>query len=79
MQEGQTIRAIRSAIRGKALTQPFGAADVNRALRITFAGTFLAKHCDQRPDEAMTWLFDRAAQGRYRLNASQQTLCDAGL
>jgi hypothetical protein len=78
MQEGETIQAIRSAIRRNDLTQPFSAADVNRALRITFAGTFLPKHCDQRADRTMTWLFDRTARGRYRLSAAQQSLCDRG-
>jgi hypothetical protein len=78
VQEGNTIQAIRSAVRRKALTQPFTGADVNRALGITFGGTFLAKHCDERPDEAMTWLFDRTGRGRYRLNARQQARCDAG-
>ena len=78
VQEGETIQAIRSAVRRQALKQPFSAADVNQALRITFAGTFLAKHCDQRTDEAMTWLFDRTERGRYRLNPRQQDLCDRG-
>lgn len=78
MHEGETIQAIRAAIGRKALNQPFSAADVNSTLRIMFAGTFLPKHCDQRPDLKMTWLFDRTGRGRYRLNAAQQALCDAG-
>ena len=78
VQEGETIQAIRSAVRRQTLTQPFGATDVNKALRITFAGTFLPKHCDKRADETMTWLFDRTERGRYRLNTAQQALCHAG-
>jgi hypothetical protein len=78
VQEGETIQAIRSAVRRQALKQPFSAADVNKALRITFAGTFLPKHCDQRADDTMTWLFDRTERGRYRLNAAQQKLCESG-
>ena len=42
--EGWTIRAIRNAVHGGELHEPFNAASVNAALGITYAGTFLPKH-----------------------------------
>jgi hypothetical protein len=76
--EGRTIVAIRAMVRRGRLTQPFNAAAVNAALGIPYGGTFLAKHCDRRPDRAMTHLFDRVTEGRYRLTTQQQARCDAG-
>ena len=76
-EEGDTIPAIRRAIRQGRLQQPFRAADVNAVLGIDYAGTFLSKHCDERPDKTFTWLFDRVGRGQYRLNHHQQALTDA--
>jgi hypothetical protein len=76
--EGDTIRAIRQAVHGARLRQPFRASDVNALLGINYAGTFLAKHCDERPDKTFTWLFDRVGRGQYRLNRGQQAAADAG-
>src|ERR1700752_3344707 len=42
--ERDVIRRIREAVAGLRLSQPFRASDVNRVLRIDFAGTFLPKH-----------------------------------
>ena len=76
--EGDTIPAIRGAIRQGRLQQPFRAADVNAVLGIDYAGTFLSKHCDERPDKGFTWLFDRVSRGRYRLNAVQHATMNDG-
>jgi hypothetical protein len=75
----QTIKAIRIIVGKKGLVQPFRASDVNVALGIDWAGHFLPKHCDKRPDKKMTRLFDRVGRGLYRLTTEQQALCDAGL
>ena len=72
------IKDIRDAVRRKKLPQPFRAAAVNVATGIDYAGKFLVKHCDQRPDKSMTWLFDRIGRGLYRLAKTQQALCDSG-
>ena len=42
--EGKTIRRIREVVRIGALKEPFTPQDVNSALEITWAGTFLPKH-----------------------------------
>ena len=76
--EGETIRAIREAVRRGELAQPFRARAVTAA-GIDYAGEFLPKHCDDRPNTSMTWLFDRVARGLYRLSPSQQELADGGL
>ena len=44
IKERETIRAIREAVAKGILAEPFNPASVNRALMITFAGTFLPKH-----------------------------------
>ncbi len=75
--EGETIRAIRGAVRQGRLAQPFRARAVT-AVGIDYAETFLQKHCDERPDTSMTWLFDRVGRGLYRLTPSQQGLADGG-
>jgi hypothetical protein len=49
MQEGRTIQYIRDAVAKKKLVQPFGPSDVNRALAISYAGTFLPKHRTGNP------------------------------
>ena len=73
MHEGKNIKAIRQAIRQGQLQEPFCATAVNQVLGINYAGVFLPKHCDQRPDRnGVTWLFDKVATGLYRLNESQR-------
>lgn len=64
--ERETIRHIRDAVRETRLTEPFHPADVNRALGITFAGTFLPKHRVGNPG-GNTELFVQVARGLYRL------------
>jgi hypothetical protein len=76
--EGKTIRDVRHAIRRGRLQQPFRAAAVNCQLKINYAGTFLSKHCDERPDRSFTWLFDRVGRGVYQLNRAQQAALNAG-
>ncbi len=76
--EGERIRAIRVAVRRGRLAQPFRAGAVNAAVGIDYAGKFLPKHCDDRPDTSMTWLFDRIGRGLYRLTPSQRGLADGG-
>ena len=63
----KTIGEIRRAVKSGTLSQPFRAAVVNKAVGITFAGNFLSKHCDIRPDEAFTWLFDNVLDGIVKL------------
>src|SRR4029077_892297 len=65
MSEGVTIRSIRAAVGAHRLRQPFRAADVNRALGINWAGTFLAKHCVG--NGYTTEHFVRVSKGLYRL------------
>ena len=48
------------------------------AVGIDYAEAFLQKHCDDRPNTSMTWLFDRVGRGLYRLTPSQQKLADGG-
>jgi hypothetical protein len=43
--EGETITAIRAAVRNGKLHDPFRGADINALLGITWGGNFLAKHC----------------------------------
>ncbi len=64
--ERQTIRKIREAVRSGALPMLFTPKQVNRALKITWAGVFLPKHRVGNPDEN-TELFVRMATGLYRL------------
>jgi hypothetical protein len=47
--ERDTIRRIREAVSIGRLKEPFRAADVNRAPKIDFAGTFLPKHRVGKP------------------------------
>lgn len=54
--ERDTIRRIRQAVRAGAILPLFRAADVNRALRIHWAGIFLPKHRDGNSG-GMTELF----------------------
>ncbi len=63
--ERETIRRIRELVRNGELKQPFKPADVNAALGIDWAGTFLPKHCVGNPG-GNTELFVRLARGLYR-------------
>lgn len=64
--ERDTIRRIRQAVADRRLTEPFRAADVNRVLRIDFAGTFLPKHRVGNPGNNMG-LFVHVNRELYRL------------
>jgi len=44
MQEGNTIRRIREAVRTQRLSEPFSPSAVNQVLAISYAGVFLPKH-----------------------------------
>jgi hypothetical protein len=62
----ETIRRIREAVRSGKLPTVFGAADVNAALSIHWAESFLAKHRVGNPGSE-TSLFVQVSRGRYRL------------
>lgn len=64
--ERYTIRRIREAIKDGRLQEPFRPADVNKALKITFAGTFLPKYRVGNPGNN-TELFVQIERGLYRL------------
>ena len=66
MVEGQTIRLIRDAVGAGRIPVQFRAADVNNALGIRFAGTFLPKHCNGNPGNNSV-LFIKLDRGLYRL------------
>jgi hypothetical protein len=66
MIEGQTIRLIRDAVAGGRVPVQFRAADINNALAIRFAGTFLPKHCNGNPGNNSV-LFNKLDRGLYRL------------
>ena len=61
-----TIRRIREAMENKRLGHEFRAEDVNKALGIEFAGTFLPKHRVGNRGRN-TELFVRISAGLYRL------------
>jgi len=65
--ERKTIRAIREAVRTGKIPPEFRAAQVNDALRITWAGSFLPKHRVGNTD-GNTELFVWVRRGLYRLN-----------
>ncbi len=65
--ERETIRRIREAVHTGMLPRQFSSADVNRALRIDWAGTFLPKHRKGNPGRN-TVLFVRVRSGVYRLS-----------
>ena len=75
--EGETIWTIRRAVKQGRLVQPFRARAAT-AVGIDYAEAFLQKHCDDRPNTSMTWLFDRVGRGLYRLTPPQQKLADGG-
>ena len=66
--EGQTIRRIRDAVRNGTLEEPFTSRQVNDALGIGWAGTFLPKHRAGNPG-GYTGLFERVSHrpALYRL------------
>jgi len=63
--EGETITAIRAAVRNGRLGVPFKAADINTLLGINWGGNFLAKHCIG--NGYTTEHFIRVSRGEYRL------------
>jgi hypothetical protein len=66
------MRRIREAIRNGSLKEPFRAADVNRALRIKYAGVFLPKHRVGNPGKN-TEHFVLLERGLYRLKDAGET------
>ena len=65
--ERDTIRRIRQGVRSGAIPRQFRAADVNRVLKIHWAGNFLAKHRVGNPGGTNTELFMQIQRGLYRL------------
>jgi hypothetical protein len=63
--ERRTIRQIREAVNKGRLPKEYNAAQVNTALGIKWAGTFLPKHAVGNGHT--TELFVRVSRGRYRL------------
>jgi hypothetical protein len=59
--EGETITAIRKAVRHGKLHSPFRGADINALLGVTWGGNFLAKHC--AGNRYTTELFVRVSRG----------------
>jgi hypothetical protein len=66
MIEGQTIKLIRNAVASGRLKEPFTPNEVNGAIGITFAETFLPKHRVGNPG-GTTELFIQVSRGVYRL------------
>ena len=68
--EGETIRRIRDAVSRGRLEEPFSPRDVNDALDIHWAGTFLPKHRTGNPG-GYTELFVRVSRrpALYRLTS----------
>ena len=64
--ERKTIRLIREAVHTGKIPTEFTPAQVNAALGITWAGTFLPKHCVGNPG-GNTELFIKIRRGLYRL------------
>jgi hypothetical protein len=70
LHERETMRRIREAVNSGTLTEPFRAADVNRALKIHYAGVFLPKHRVGNPGmkgKKNTEHFVLIERGLYRL------------
>ncbi len=68
MGERETMQSIRLAIRQGRLKEPMRAADLNKALGITWGGNFLPKHC--LGTGGSTARFVRVSRGLYRLKNS---------
>ena len=66
--ERETIRKIRDAVRTGGLPHQFTPTDVNKALSIHWAGTFLSTHRIGNPGKH-SGLFVRVKSGVYRLLA----------
>jgi hypothetical protein len=66
--ERNTIHEIREAARARRIPRQFTPADVNKALGIDWAGTFLPKHRVGNPG-GNTELFVRIRAGLYELRA----------
>ncbi|MDV2989181.1 MAG: hypothetical protein P3T54_03380 [Dehalogenimonas sp.] len=66
--ERKTIRGIKTALSKGAIPDEFRAADVDTALGITYASTFLPKHRLGNPGNN-TELFIQISKGLYKLKA----------
>lgn len=62
----QTFTSIQSAVNSGRLRTPFKPSEVNKVLKITFAGTFLPKHRVGNPG-GNTELFVRLDRGLYKI------------
>ena len=69
--ERKTIKRIREAVRTSKLPAEFTPAQVNAALGINWAGTFLPKHRVGNPGN-VTELFIWIRMGLYKLNTEQE-------
>jgi hypothetical protein len=70
--ERDTTRRLRGAVADGRLDKTFRAADVNLALNIGFAGTFLPKHCVGNPGNN-TELFVKISEGFTGLSKTRKT------
>ena len=69
MEKRDAIRQIREAVRTGQLGKTFTADEVNKALNIDWAGSFLPKHRVGNPG-GYTKLFVRIRPGLYRLGSA---------
>jgi hypothetical protein len=67
MDDRNTIRRIKEAVADGEIPKMFTPADVNKALQIHWAGTFLPKHRVGNPG-GNTELFVQVQRGVYRLH-----------
>jgi hypothetical protein len=73
--ERETMRRIREAVANRRIPREFRAANVNKALGIDWAGTFLPKHCEDNA-RGETERFVRVSRGLYRLRQRASTADD---
>jgi hypothetical protein len=66
MDDRDTIRRIKEGVAKGVIPVVFKPADVNRALKIHWAGVFLPKHRIGNPG-GQTELFEQIGRGTYRL------------
>ena len=66
MEDRETIRRIKQGVTSGAIPAVFKPADVNKALKIHWAGVFLPKHRVGNPG-GQTELFVQVERGTYRL------------
>ncbi|HKY21989.1 MAG TPA: hypothetical protein VJM31_12295 [Vicinamibacterales bacterium] len=66
MHEGETVKKIRKGVAQGTIPPIFKPGDVNRALKIDWAGVFLPKHREGNPG-GDTELFVQIRRGVYRL------------